>query len=348
MEVDFTEEDPTDGWTAYSGDVTHADTDSIMMVSGPVGVTAARGGDQYERRVPAGGTSMPLAFLEYVPSGGDANPIGFATTTFDTPGTGGSLPTAVADSGAVFETIAATLNFDLAAGSPVHDRRPAQDDPDRYTRAFFGLYLYDLYEDAGGTDIDYAVQIGITTSWTIGATSDDLTMSYVPAAITGEAIPSVIVTDNNGYWFTTTYPDWPVSDGATFEMRDVPTMAGIDDPTLPVTMEDVITVAYPEWAGVVGVTIYFSAGFGAFNMEPLWSVLIPPEGATFRFADLPLHSSLDPGDILPSAGTKRISVGAIEVDGDPFEGYQGWVVEDWWDERFIGRSLDGRFEFTAP
>ncbi len=348
MEIDLTDSDPQEGWVPFTGEVVHDDADSIMIVSGPMGATSARGGDRYDRRAPGGGTGLPIAFLEYTSSAGTATPIGFAATTFDTPASGGDGPAADADAGAVFDTIAVTLAFDLAAASPVHERQVAEDGPLYMTRQFFGLYLYDLYEDAGGTDVDYSVQVGITTQWTKGTTSDDLVLSYVPAAITGEAVPSVIISDHNGYWFTTKSPDWPITDGATLDMPDVPPLGGVDDPRTPLTMEDEITVAYADWAAIEAVNLYLSTGFGAFNTEVRWSVIVPPEGATFRFADLHLPGTVSPGDLLPSGTTAPqvfLSVGGIEADGDPFEGYQGWTTDGWWDGRFSGRAVDGRYLF---
>jgi hypothetical protein len=348
MEIDLTEADPYESWVRVRGDVTHEDPDSIMIVSGPVGSSASRGGDQYERRAPEGGTGLPIAFLEYTAAGGTATPIGFTETTFDTPASGGDGPVADADPAAVFETVSVTLGFDLAAASPVHSRQVAEDGPLYMTRQFFGLYLSDLYEDAGGTDVDYSVQLGITTRWSKGTDSDDLVMSYVPGAITGEAVPSVIVSDHNGYWFTTKHPDWPIADGASIEMPDVPIPTGVGDPSEPLTLDDEIEVAYPAWASIVAVNLYLSTGFGAFNPEILWSVIIPPEGATFRFADLSLPSAVTPDDLLPSGTTAPqifLSVGGIEGDGDPFDGYQGWTTDGWWEERFTGRAVDGRYLF---
>jgi hypothetical protein len=313
-----------------------------------MGTSAVRGTDPYQRRAPAGGTDLPIAFLEYTAASGTATSTGFARTTFDTPASGSPGPAADADSSATFEMLDVTLGFDLSATSPVHDRMVAEDGPLYMTRQHFGLYLHDVDEDAGGEDINYHVQVGITTSWAKGTDSDDLTLSYVPAAILNEAFASVVISDHNGYWSTVTYPDWPITDGATISVRDVPTLTGVDDVTVPLDMDDAIAVAYPDWSGVVAVTLYLSTGFGAFDPESLWSVLVPPEGATFRFSDLPLPSSVAASDILPSGTTAPqifLSVGGIEVDGDPFEGYQGWTVENWWDERFIGRSLDGRFRF---
>ncbi len=348
MEIDITDSDPQEGWVPFSGDVVHDDADSIMIVSGPMGATSARGGDPYDRRAPDGATGLPIAFLEYTASAGTATPIGFTETTFDTPASGGDGPVADADASAVFDTVAVTLGFDLTPSSPVHDRQVAEDGPLYMTRQFFGLYLHDVYEDAGGTDVDYSVQVGITTQWTRGTASDDLVMSYVPAAITGEAVPSVIVSDHNGYWFTTKYPGWPIADGATIDMPDVPGLGGGADPAVPLTMEDDIVVTYSDWAAIEVVTLYLSTGFGAFNTDARWSVLVPPEGATFRFADLSLPASVSPGDLLPSGTTAPqifLSVGGIEADGDPFEGYQGWTTDGWWDDRYSGRAVDGRHLF---
>ena len=348
MEIDLTSTDPTEGWIPFSGDVVYDDPESIMIVSGPMGATAARGGDRYDKRAPEGGTGLPIAFLEYTASGGTATPIGFTETTFDAPASGGDGPVADADAAAVFDTVAVTLAFDLATDSPVHSRQVAEDGPLYMTRQFFGLYLYDLYEDAGGTDVDYSVQLGITTQWTKGSASDDLVMSYVPAAITGEAVPSIIVSDHNGYWFTTKYPDWPITDGTTIDVPDVPGLQGVDDTSVPLTMDDDIVVNYADWAAIEAVTLYLSTGFGAFNTEARWSVLVPPEGASFRFADLSLPSSVDASDLLPSGTTAPqifLSVGGIEVDGDPFDGYQGWTTDGWWDERYSGRAVDGRYLF---
>jgi hypothetical protein len=347
IEVDLTEQDPTDDWVVVRGDVTHADPDSIMIVSGPLGVTHATGEDQYERRAPEGGTGLPMAFLEYTAGSGTATIIGFDRTTFDTPPSGDPGPTAVADGSATVEDIGVTLAYELTSGSPVADRVLAEDGPLYYTRIWFGLYLMDVYEDAGGPDIDYSTQVGLTTSWTRGSAADDLTLSYVPSGITGEATPAIIVTDHNGYWFTTKYPSWPIADGTTIDVRDVPSLAGVD-PSVSLTMADSVDIAYPEWAAIVSATLYLSTGFGAFNTDPRWSVLVPPEGATFSFEDLPLPSSTDLAEVLPRGTTAPqifLAVGAIEADGDPFTGYAGWIEDGWWDGRFLGRSVDGRYLF---
>ena len=193
--------------------------------------------------------------------------------------------------------------------------------------------------------LDFFVQAGITTAWSRGAGEDVLTVSWVPAALTEEPMAVLQVAAEDGFWLSSTYPDWPLDPATSIAVRDVPELPGLD-PADAVGMGTIIEASYPEWGSIMSVNAYFSDGFGAFAQNVRWSVLIPPEGASFSFDSLPFPASADLEAVFPSAiSDYRLGIAAIESTEDPWIDYVGWTEENWWEDRFVARTVDGRRAF---
>lgn len=331
------------------GDVAHAASGSWVFMIPDGRLTK---GDRYEVTAPVG-AGLPMSVLEYTTTGAVATPVGYTLAPYDTPALGTDGPDATASAGAVFQTESVTVDYTLAAASPLKQRELAADEATQSTRFYTGLRLFGW--DAGDEDNGWIC--GFTTAWTKGDTSDTIAFAWVPAALAAADLVrgSLTVIDPDFLYGAFYYLKGDPSTWGSIAVHDLPQVPGVA-PAITVPFDREFVVNHPAWPGLHTIVSYYvrlSSGSPIFSAPTLWIVVTSPETTSFSFPTLPWPSDVELREVIPSAGTLFLGVQATSFDADPYEGYVNWNDETWgWSDagpnHFNDVTIDTRYQLGRP
>jgi hypothetical protein len=332
---------PTEDNRRMSGNVTHAQSGSYVLITSGADATVAMQ-DVYEMRSPMG-TGLPMSVLEFTSTGSVATPIGYSLIEYDYSSTDTTGPDATAAS-TTFQTASVQLNYDIRPGSPLEQRAAAADTGTSTNRTYTGLRLWAA--DAS----DHAWIVGLTTSWTMGSNTDTLVFTWAPSGMAGAAeyYPGALIYDPNYmYYASLQLPDDPSTWSSSYTIHDLPRIPEAT-PSTPVPFDQVFNVEHPDWARTVSYHIRLSGSAGVVgDVDFMWTVLIHPEIMYFSFSDLPLPSSVQPSDIVPSLNP-YLGVSAVAYDADPYENYVLWTDDQWASNHYQSAGIDSRYHIQPP
>jgi len=348
ISLDLVTEDLT---VNMQGDAVHSTPGSMIMLVSYTSWFNVITGDRYTIRSGLG-TDLGLTAYEFVYEGDDVNLLAYSYQTYDLPSAGMEGPVVAPSASADIRTRTVQLDFDLAPGSPLQDKVISRIEP--IALATSGAV------PAGYDSFDNMMSAGLTTSWVEGETSDTLEISWAQDGV------DVIVTNLsllliNDLDFTAAFrmmlPQDPADWEDSYTVHDVPEIPG-QEPEVPLTFDQTIDVAHPDWAApysVMSYNIRLSGIQPSFGIAPYrWCVTVHPDVDSFSFADLPLPSTITYDDLFMGS-SMWTGVAVVSYDEDPVQDAElvansrcGLAYSNFGPNFFKAAASDLRYEIETP